>query len=116
LAYQGYGRGFDLNELRAANRFATGGLKTDLTVLLDITPETSRGRLLFRQSQTSTAPDRIECEADDFHIRVRNGFLNLARRDPERFVVLSTDREQDEVAAEIRSSVTRLLRGCADAD
>ncbi len=111
LAYQGYGRGFDLNELHAVNRFATGGLKPDLTVLLDVTPETSRTRLLARQSETATAPDRIEREADDFHIRMRNGFLNLAQREPQRFVVLSTDRDQDAVAADIRSAVTQRWTG-----
>lgn len=116
LAYQGYGRGFDLGELKAVNHFATDGLKPDLTVLLDVTPETSRKRLLARQSQTSVAPDRIECEADDFHIRLRNGFLDLARLEPERFVVVATDREQETVAAEVRSAVARRLLGGIDAD
>ena len=116
LAYQGYGRGFDLNELHAVNHFATHGLKPDLTVLLDVTPETSRERLLMRQSQTSTAPDRIECEADDFHVRLRNGFLNLARREPKRFVVLETERERDEVAAEVRTAVMQRLMGYGDAN
>ncbi len=115
LAYQGYGRGFDLNELLAVNHFAVGGLKPDLTVLLDVTPETSRARLATRHSLTASAPDRIECEAEDFHIRLRNGFLNLARREPDRFVVLATEREQDEVAAEIRSAVIQRLTEPADA-
>lgn len=115
LAYQGFGRGFDLDELQAVNHFATGGLKPDLTVLLDVTPETSRARLSTRQSLTAAAPDRIEREAEDFHIRLRNGFLNLARLEPDRFVVLATECEQDEVAAEIRSSVLQRLMECANA-
>ena len=115
LAYQGYGRGFDLDELRAANRFATHGLKPDLTVLLDVRPETSRARLLARQTQTAAAPDRIECEADDFHIRLRNGFLELARQEPARFVVLVTECAQELIANDIREAVTRRLLGVSDA-
>lgn len=109
LAYQGYGRGFDLAALREANAFATGGLKPDLTVLLDVTPETSRARLLSRQARTAAAPDRIESESDAFHVRLRNGFLDLARQEPERFVVLATERERRTVAADIREAVARRL-------
>lgn len=116
FAYQGYGRGFDLGELKAANHFATNGLKPDLTFLLDVTPETSRKRLLARQSQTAAAPDRIECEADDFHVRLREGFLDLARQEPERFVVVPTDREQASVAADVRAAVALRLLGGAHAD
>lgn len=115
FAYQGYGRGFDLGELTAANHFATEGLKPDLTVLLDVRPETSRLRLAARQAQTAATPDRIECEADAFHVRLRDGFLDLARRDPERFVVLETEREQSCVAADVRAAVTRRLLECSDA-
>ncbi|MEI7899202.1 MAG: dTMP kinase [bacterium] len=116
LAYQGYGRGFDLIALHGMNQFVTDGLKPDLTILLDVTPEVSRARLLARQSLTAMAPDRIEGEADDFHIRLRNGFLNLARREPQRFVVLAADREQDTVSGEVRSAVMQRLMGGGDAD
>jgi len=115
LAYQGYGRGFDLDELRAVNRFATHGLKPDLTVLLDVTPETSRARLLARQTRTAAAPDRIECEAHDFHVRLRDGFLEMAKLEPARFVVLETERAQERVAADIRAAVSRRLMGGSDA-
>ena len=109
LAYQGYGRGFDLEQLRSTNAFATGGLVPDLTLLLDVTPETSRTRLLARQAATATSPDRIEREAEAFHARLRDGFLAMAAAEPERFVTVSTDRPQDEVAAAIREAVmTRL--------
>jgi len=107
LAYQGYGRGFDLATLRAANTFATGGLKPDLTILLDVTPQASRSRLLARAARTLIAPDRIESESEAFHERLRDGFLDLARQEPERFVVLDTDREQEAVAAEIREAVAK---------
>ncbi len=115
LAYQGYGRGFDLAELRAVNRFATHGLTPDLTFLLDVAPETSRRRLQARLAQTAIAPDRIECEANDFHVRLRNGFLELARQSPERFAVLVTERAQEQVAADIRAVVDERLIGGADA-
>ena len=109
LAYQGYGRGFDLSALSAVNAFATGGLVPDLTLLLDVSPETSRQRLLARQAKTASAPDRIEAEADAFHVRLRNGFLELARRSPERFAVVGAEREMSLVAADVRAAVERRL-------
>jgi thymidylate kinase len=78
-----------------------------LTVLLDVTPETSRQRLRTRQVENAAAPDRIEREADAFHARLRAGFLELAATEPERFVVLTTERKPDEVAAEILAAVDR---------
>lgn len=112
FAYQGYGRGFNLDALRAVNHFATLGLKPDLTLLLDVSPETSRARLHVRQCQTSAAPDRIERESHAFHVRLRNGFLELARQEPERFVVLKTEGDREAVAADIRAAVSqRLLEG-----
>ena len=107
LAYQGYGRGFDLAQLRSADAFATCGLAPDLTVLLDVTPEMSRARLLERQAKTATSPDRIEREPEAFHARLRDGFLEMAAAEPERFVTVSTDRPLDEVAAAICEAVTR---------
>ncbi len=109
FAYQGYGRGFDLDALRSVNAFATAGLRPDLTILLDVLPETSRSRLRARQAETSSALDRIECEADAFHTRLRDGFLELARAEPTRFVVVSSEGERQAVAADIREAVTRRL-------
>ncbi len=105
FAYQGFGRKFNLAELREANAFATGGLKPNLTILLDVRPETSRARLQARQTATASAPDRIESEADDFHERLRNGFLELAAAEPGRFAVLSSERDQAAVAADVRAAV-----------
>lgn len=112
FAYQGYGRGFDMESLRAVNAFAVSGLRPDLTVLLDVTPQTSRERLAARQASTATTPDRIEREAAAFHERVRNGFLALAKEEPERLVVINTEREQLEVAASIREAVSTLNPAC----
>ena len=87
LAYQGYGRGFGLNELRALNAFATGGLVPDLTLLLDIPVEEGFRRLAARPP---AAEDRIERAERAFHERVRQGYLELARSEPVRFRVLPT--------------------------
>jgi len=108
FAYQGYGRGFDMESLRAVNAFSVSGLSPDLTVLLDVTSQTSRERLAARQASTATTPDRIEREAAAFHERVRNGFLALAKEEPERLVVINTEREPSEVAASIRKAVEPL--------
>jgi dTMP kinase len=109
LAYQGFGRGFALAQLRALDGFATDGLAPDLTVLLDVPPETGRARLAARQTQTATEPDRIEREDGAFHARLRDGFLELARAEPDRFVVLTTDQPQERVAAALREAVTKRM-------
>jgi dTMP kinase len=75
LAYQGYGRGVDLDVLRGLCDAATGGLVPDLTLVLDIPVDTSRRRTGSR----GQAADRLESEDDGFHQRVRDGFLDLAR-------------------------------------
>lgn len=75
LAYQGYGRGMDLDLLRALCDFAAGGVAPDAVLLVDLPVAAARARLRER----SGAPDRIEIEDDAFHERVRQGFLELAR-------------------------------------
>jgi dTMP kinase len=64
--------------------------------------------LAVRQASTATTPDRIEREAAAFHERVRNGFLALAKEEPERLVVINTERDPSEVAASIRKAVEPL--------
>ena len=92
LAYQGYGRGVPLETVRFVCDAATGGLAADLTLLVDISCETSRERLLSR----GNGHDRVERERDEFHRRVREGYLELAKRDA-RVVVLDGERESDRV-------------------
>ncbi|MDD4102550.1 MAG: dTMP kinase [Kiritimatiellae bacterium] len=115
FAYQGYGRGFDLGELRSVNIFATDGLCPDLTVLLDVDTETGRDRLKQRHSLNASAPDRIERECDEFHLRLREGFLEIAHNDPQRFIVVSTNRAASEVAVEIRDAVCARMKEALDA-
>ena len=81
-----------------------------------VTPETSRQRLRARQAQTAAAPDRIEREEDAFHARLRAGFLELAAAEPGRVAILTTEREQEQVAAEILAAVERRVWGAGHAD
>ena len=103
LAYQGHGQGLPLDELRALERFATSGCKPDLTILLDLPPEVGLGRKARREH------NRFESSFDlEFHRRVRNGFLALAREEPARFAVIDATRSADEVFADVLAATGRL--------
>ena len=109
LAYQGYGRGLDVDILRGLNRFATGGLGPLLTVLLDL-PVEEAGRRRGPQLQ-----DRFEAAGADggggaaFHGRVRRGFLALAQEEPARWLVVDASRPRREVAQAVWERVAPLL-------
>ena len=105
FAYQGYGRGFDLDALRRLDAFATGGLKPDLTFLLDVPVETGFARIQTRQADACTGPDRFEREERAFHERLRDGFLKLAALEPQRIVTLDAVQPRDEVARHLRETV-----------
>ncbi len=102
IAYQGYGRGFDLNALNALLDFATGGLKPDMTFLLTVSPETETARLRDRYAGGESA-DRMEREKSEFHKRVAEGFKALLVSEPERIKEVSTDGECCETSAKILS-------------
>ncbi len=95
LAYQGYGRGIDLELLRAQCDAATGGLEPDLTIVIDIPVAISRERVAARQMRI----DRMESEDDRFHERARDGFLTLARANP-RYRVFDGTKLPVELVAE----------------
>jgi dTMP kinase len=101
LAYQGAGRTLDVAEVEAVARWATGDLRPHLTVVLDLAPEAGLGRFDER--------DRIEGQSLEFHLRVRQGFLDLAAADPDHYVVLDARAPIDEIAAAIRSRLEPLL-------
>ena len=101
LAYQGTGRGIDASELEHVLRWATGDLRPDLTVVLDLAPEHGLGRFEER--------DRIEAESVEFHQRAREGFLGLASADPDHYLVLDARQPQDDLAATIRERVAALV-------
>jgi dTMP kinase len=90
LAYQGYGRGLDLKLIRRLNEEATAGVTPDLTLLLDVPPEVG----LSREGEQRDVTGR---ESLEFHERVREGFLELARAEPERFVAVDGTRSLEEV-------------------
>lgn len=85
VAYQGHGRGLDLELIAALNHEATGGLRPDLTVLLDIEPEEG-----LRRASARSSSDRLESAGIEFHRRVRDGYLSQARSDPTWIVVDAT--------------------------
>ena len=106
LAYQGYGRGFDVATLRAFNAFATGPVVPDVTFLLDVPAEVGLDRVRARTASGSR--DRIESEALDFHRRLRDGYLAIASEEPERFVVIDTARlGPDETAEAVWDTIQR---------
>lgn len=92
LAYQGYGAGLPLDELRALESFATGGLRPDRTILLDLPVEVGLAR------KSGDEVTRFESDLDvAFHRRVRDGFLALARAEPERYRVVDAAADPDAV-------------------
>ncbi len=110
-AYQGYGRGFDLETILRLNQHAMGECVPSLTLLMDIEVQAGRERLAQRNLAQNTASDRIEREAVEFHERVRTGFLALAQRWPARIKVVNAMREPEVVAAEIWALVDAQLKG-----
>ena len=104
LAYQGYGRGLNLDHLRAVNHIATGGLPPHFTILLDVPPETGLAR-----KDHELLTDSIGSESLQFHQRVRAGFLELAQREPKRIAVVDASRPADEVTAAAWQHLERFL-------
>jgi dTMP kinase len=105
LAYQGHGAGLPIDELRVLVRFATNGLRPDLTVLLDLPAQTGLGR---KDGEAT----RFESGFDEaFHERVRQGFLTLAGEEPDRFTVVDARLSPDEVTDAVRAAADRLLAG-----
>ena len=112
-AYQGYGRGFDLAALRRINDFAVCGRMPDLTLLFDIDIPSALGRMRDRHVEKGHVPDRIESEAEAFHHRVREGYLELARAEPARYRVLDAALPPDQVEQAVWSAVAPLLEARA---
>jgi dTMP kinase len=107
LAYQGYGHGADLAQLRAVTDFAVGATRPQRTFLLDLPVDAAEKRAATRKP--GRAWDRFEAEARSFHERVRDGYLKLAAAEPQRFVVVPADRDVEAVAADVWHAVERLL-------
>lgn len=112
IAYQGYGRGLPIEVVRRVNEVAIRGLRPDLTLLIDIDPVAGLARA--RNAHGKGAPagrgDRLEQEDVAFHARVRAGFLELAREEPARFVVVDGSLPREDVHAALVTAVRRVLR------
>jgi dTMP kinase len=116
LAYQGYGRGFDLALLRSLNQIACGGIKPDLTLLLDLPPAVGLSRTRERERSSprkrgagKSPADRFESEGLEFHERVRCGFLRLAQAEPGRIVILDGSQSPSMIHEKIKEVVYQRL-------
>jgi len=114
LAYQGYGRGVDLVWIEGIHARTMENVKPDLTFLLDLPVEEGLRRALKRMENHSVKEDRFEKEALDFHRRVREGYLSLARNEPRRIIVLDGMKEEQIIHQEIRSYLSSKLGGMTD--
>lgn len=108
LAYQGMGRALGVEAVASINDFATGGLKPDLTIVLDISAAGGRTRRIAASGGVEDS-DRLESEPDDFHERIRNAFLDLAGREPERYLVLDATASVDQLHQSIATRLAGLL-------
>jgi len=104
LVYQGWGRGLAVDFLGPLNDLATEGISPDLTVLLDAPVEVGLAR------RPPGEPDNFERESVDFHTRVREGYLALVEREPEKWLVVDATLPEEQVSAIIWERVSSLLR------
>ena len=101
IAYQGYGRGVNKEELKHLNNLATSGLKPDLTIVLDVDVETSMQRV-------GKEKDRMESAGIEFFERVREGFLDIAKQEPERVKVISSSDTIENIHTKIKELVDKI--------
>lgn len=96
VAYQGYGRGLDIERINMLNNLATNGKKPDITFVFDIDTETSMKRV-------GKEKDRMESAGVEFHTKVRNGYLEIAKKEPERIKVIDASKSIEEIHQEVLS-------------
>jgi dTMP kinase len=106
FAYQGHGRGLDLQSLRQITQFATGGLCPDLTIYIEISPQEGLRR---RRQDKDAEWNRLDDLPADFHRRVHEGYQQLIALGPERWVVIDGERSVDIIQADIRAAVIEKL-------
>ena len=112
MAYQGYGHELGREAVQAVTRLAVGDTAPDLTVILDLPPEMGLARARARGRADKSAEDRYERMGADFHERLRAGFLDIARREPERCVVIDAAGQPEAVGEAIwRAAAERLNLG-----
>jgi dTMP kinase len=105
IAYQGYGHQQNIEQVGALIKYATGGLIPDLTVLLDLDVEVG-----LKRKQKADEWNRLDAYTIEFHRRVRAGYLEMARQDPSRWVVIDAGKEWDGVQAELRRVIEKKLK------
>lgn len=109
-AYQGFGRNFDVDRLIDINTFAIQGIMPDRTLLFDLDVEVAFERLHARSAGSGGSADRFEREDRAFHQRVRAGYLELARREPQRFCVLDAARSREAIAVEVSTCLADWIK------
>lgn len=102
VAYQGYGRGLDIQQIKNLNTIAAGGMLPDLTIVFDIDIETSMQRV-------GKNKDRMENSGNEFFNRVRNGYLELAKQEPDRIKVVDSTASIDDIHNKVKNIVLALL-------
>jgi len=110
LAYQGYGHGLNLELLHAITALATGGLKPDLTVYLDIDVEDGLRRKLAAHRAGQSEWNRLDRQETAFHRRVREGYLQMATREPDRWLLIDATQPVEAIQASIRARVELEIR------
>jgi len=105
VAYQGYGHQQDIAQVRALINYATGGLVPDLTILLDLDVEVG-----LKRKQKADEWNRLDAYTVEFHRRVRAGYLEMVKQEPERWVVIDAGKSWDEVQEELRKVIVTRLR------
>lgn len=112
IVYQGYGRGMDINTLHELNTLATKGIKPGLTVLLDLPAEAGLSRALNRniQKNLTMSEGRFEAESLEFHQKTRQGYLDWAARNQDRFLVVDAQLDIDTISELIIRKVKKILK------
>lgn len=103
IAYQGWGRGLDLNKIETLNNLATGGIKPDLTLVFDVDIQTSMQRV-------GSQKDRMESSGTEFFNRVRNGYLEIAKKEPERVKVIDATKSVEEIQKEVIEIIIQKIK------
>lgn len=107
LAYQGYARGIGMDEIRSINEFATAGINPEMTLYFDITPEQGLARIAANGGREV---NRLDMENLSFHNKVREGYLLLAKNEPERIKIIDASLSQEEVFCSLIAKLECVLK------
>lgn len=103
IAYQGYGRGQDVKLLNDLNKIAINGIVPDMTLLFDVSTEVS-------QQRVGNEKDRMESAGVEFHKKVRNGYLELQKQNPDRIKLIDANNSIEEVFEDTKKAVNKLIQ------